>query len=259
MLFMMLTLAVVGIASCEKEMPLQQKPEVEKPENEKPQEESKVTDVETAKFIGMWERVWEAEEDTHGTIAKAIYVWRFYEDFSGYLTIDDYDKNDHIVGFTRTLLTYKVENNKLYIFYPNDTQPIEWDYLFEGDTLHMTSDMDEMGIEYIFHKGVDADDTLMGEWKHTITVNGRRVDNRVDFYTPTDARSNEVRYNEKGDRIEEVTHPREYKYTFDSEKLYMKDISTDVTIEYYYRISGNNLYLQETSGYTEVEYTKLGK
>lgn len=31
-------------------------------------------------------------------------------------------------------------------------------------------------------------------------------------------------------------------------------MSTDVTIEYYYRISGNNLYLQETSGYTEVEY-----
>jgi hypothetical protein len=35
-------------------------------------------------------------------------------------------------------------------------------------------------------------------------------------------------------------------------------LSTDVTIEYY-RISGNNLYLQETSGYTEVEYTKFGK
>jgi hypothetical protein len=36
-------------------------------------------------------------------------------------------------------------------------------------------------------------------------------------------------------------------------------LSTDVTIEYYYRISGNNRYLQETSGYIEMEYTKFGK
>ncbi|MBO5832221.1 MAG: hypothetical protein J6Q95_02900 [Alistipes sp.] len=256
MLLLMLTLAVVGIASCEKEMP-PQKPENEKPQEE-PKEEGKEIDIEAAKFVGMWTRTWKAEEDVQVGSAKAIYVWRFYKDYTGYLTIDTYDKEEHIVGFTRTQFTYKVENSKLYILYPNDTKPIEWDYTFEGDSLRMSSEMDEMGIEYVFHKGVDADDSLVGEWKQTMTINGRRVDKRLDFYTPTDARANEVRYNENGDKVEEVTHPREYKYTFDNSNLYLMDISTEATTEYTYRISGNTLYLKAANGDAEVTYTKFG-
>ncbi|MBO5819965.1 MAG: hypothetical protein J6R02_00055 [Alistipes sp.] len=216
-----------------------------------------VVDVEIENFIGMWTRTWEADGDVQVGTAKYIYVWRFYDDYSGYLTINDYDKNGKYAGLTRSPFTYKVEQNKLFIYYAGDKEAIEWDYYFEGDTLHVARETDEYGeIEHVFYRGVDADDTQMGEWVYTTTVNGKRVDKRFCLYTPTDASKNEVRYNEAGNRIEDVTHPREYKYTFDDSKLYLKDIETEATTEYTYHMSGNNLYLKAANSNTEVKYSK---
>ena len=141
-----------------------------------------VIDVEIENFIGMWTRTWEADGDVQVGTAKYIYVWRFYDDYSGYLTIDDYDKNGKYAGLTRSPFTYKVEQNKLFIYYAGDKEAIEWDYYFEGDTLHVARETDEYGeIEHVFYRGVDADDTLMGEWVYTTTVNGKRVDKRFAY------------------------------------------------------------------------------
>ena len=249
-LVVVLMLAMMGVvSSCEKE-PISGV-------NDSNPEVSGVKDESIEEFVGLWIR----KAYTEG-IGTSEYAWRFYDDKTGFLSVDQYNLNEDINGFTRIGFTYRVENGRLYMRYQGDASDIVWDYRFVENTLHVESDLDEMGVEYVFFKVQDASDELMGDWYYTTkSSDGRRVDSHLKFYTPMDGRTYDVVYTKDGTDIAEKPNPKEFKYCFDSEKIYMTRITSNgnVVEEYYYNKEGNNLYLGKSKSDMNIHYTKRDK
>jgi hypothetical protein len=249
-LFMVLMLAMAGVvSSCEKDPVSGVDPNAEI-SNVK-------NDESIAEFVGLWMR----KAYTEG-IGKSEYAWRFYEDKTGFLSVDQYNLDEEINGFTRIAFTYRVENGRLYMRYQGDVSDIVWDYHFMESSLHVKSDMDEMGVEYVFFKTEDASDELMGDWYYTTkSSDGRRVDSHLKFYTPMDGCTYDVVYTKDGTSIAERPYPTELKYRFDGEKVYMTRITSagNVVEEYYYKMVGNNLYMGKSKSDMNKHYTKWEK
>ena len=248
-LFMMLMLAMAGVASsCEKE------PESYVPENNTELENNKETAGENYKgeigekeaFLGLWRRTAESGIQQVGVISKREYYWRFYEDGTGHLSIDDYDYDDVISGYSRSYFSYRVEGNVLYVLLGRETEEVVWDYWFEGEELHLIARDDEEKFEYVFTKTADASNKFVGDWMRVTYVDGKRVDKHFKFRTPGDGETYESKYNEAGAH-EGLTRGRLFNYTFDKNKIYISYIcSGGGEVTYYYKLDGKFLYLSKT-------------
>lgn len=260
-LFLLIVMLAVGsyaLTSCEKSSDEEYvKPETEQDNgNEEGNEEG--TTIDETMILGLWERTATAEG------YSSRYTWRFYDDKSGYQTIDSYNEHGKIIGLSRGPFTYYFRDGLLYILYAHSKEAIEWHYNFEGDELRMHSDMDESNNTFIFTRATDAPGTLVGDWSVTTVVDGKRQDAHIVFTTPADGNTYTVTYNEAGSASEQVVHGQEFKYTFDNSVIKIAYISTDGTTDgtewetqYYYRLEGSKLYLSTSKGGSERCYTNF--
>lgn len=250
--FLMIALTILGISSaCEKEFN-----DNSSDGNNGTLSNNEKNDQEAMElFVGLWNRTVIPEEISMTT--KKEYAWRFYKDGTGYLSIDTYNQSGVINGITRAEFTYWVKNGLLYVLYGNNRQAIEWQYRFTDEGLHLKSDMDEYGIDYIFTRAEDASSLLMGDWIHSSYSDDKRVEKHLKLKTPVDGHIYEVQYNKEGTDSEYISQPTELKYTFDDEQLQINYICCDYdapTITYYYRLEGDNLYLSSSKNGIEEKY-----
>ena len=213
--------------------------------------------TEMAKFVGCWEYISVADEIDQFQ-SHTDYIFYFYENGDGYLTIDAYDKENLIRSMTRNSLTYWVKNEKLYVQYGNST-PIEWEYRFQDNTLTMRSDMDEYNNTFVFTKAEDGDMRFIGDWS-TMSADGEYYyDDHIKFVTPKDGFTYYNVYDSPNAApIEEPSYPQWFKYTFDGDMLIMTNIDSATSSKKYYRFVGDKLYLSDENG-IETCYIKIKK
>ena len=252
-LFMLLMLAVAGVTvSCEREM-------VNRPNengvNKTSNAEENTNATEMAKFIGCWAYISIADEidQLH---SQTDYVFYFYENGDGYLTIDAYDKADLVRSMTRNSLTYWVKNEKLYVNYGDD-DPVEWEYRFQDNTLTMRSTLD--GDTFVFTKTEDDDMRFLGDWSTTRKSGDKYYDDHIQFVTPRDGFTYYNVYdNPNAAPIESPSYPQWFKYTFDGDMLIMTNIDSATPTKKYYRFEGGKLYLSDENG-NETCYSTIKK
>ncbi|MBR4952381.1 MAG: hypothetical protein IKY56_05240 [Alistipes sp.] len=246
-LFMLLMLAVAGMTmSCEKDVidPTN--------ENEANNSTNAVKDADATamkELLGSWEYVAVADKDDQ-FYSHTDYVFYFWEDCNGYLTIDAYDKSNLINSTTRNSLTYWVDNEILYIKYGNSS-PIEWEYRFQDNTLIMRSDMDEYNNTYVFTKAEDGDMRFVGDWSTTRKDGDRYYDEHIKFVTPKDGFTYYSGYDNP--------NPQWFKYTFDGDMLIMTNIDSTTSTKKYYRFEDGKLYLSDENGGIETYYSTIKK
>ena len=215
--------------------------------------------TEMAKFVGCWEYISVADEIDQFH-SHTDYIFYFYENGDGYLTIDAYDNENLIRSMTRNSLTYWVKNEKLYVQYGNT--PIEWEYRFQDNTLTMRSDMDEYNNTFEFTKVEDGDMRFIGDWS-TMRADGEYYyDDHIKFVTPTDCFMYHNKYdNPTAAPIEGPSHPVWYKYTFDDDALYLTSAENmnATPTKKYYRFAGDKLYLSNTKDGLETCYSTIKK
>ena len=253
-LFMLLMLAVAGVTvSCEREM-------VNRPNengvNKASNSEENTNATEMAKFVGCWEYISVADEIDQFH-SHTDYVFYFYENGDGYLTIDAYDKSDLVRSMTRNSLTYWVKNEKLYVNYGDD-DPIEWEYRFQDNTLTMRSTLD--GDTFVFTKTKDDDIRFLGDWSTTRKSDDKYYDDHIQFVTPRDGFTYYNVYdNPNATPIEGPSYPQWFKYTFDGDMLIMTNIDSATSTKKYYRFEGGKLYLSNSKDGIETCYSTIKK
>ena len=253
-LFMLLLLAVAGMAaSCENDV-------INRTNQNKANNSTNVVEdadaTEMAKFVGCWEYISIADEidQLH---SQTDYVFYFYENGDGYLTIDAYDKSDLVRSMTRNSLTYWVKNEKLYVNYGDD-DPIEWEYRFQDNTLTMRSTLD--GDTFVFTKTKDDDIRFLGDWSTTRKSGDKYYDDHIQFVTPRDGFTYYNVYdNPNAAPIGEPSYPQWFKYSSDGDMLIMTNIDSTTSTKKYYRFEGGKLYLSDEKGGIETCYSKIKK
>ena len=253
-LFMLLMLAVAGMAaSCEREM-------VNRPNenggNKTSNAEENTNATEMAKFVGCWEYISVADEidQLH---SQTDYVFYFYENGNGYLTIDGYDQMGQINSITRNSLTYWVKSEKLYVQYGNST-PIEWEYRFQDNTLTMRSTLN--GDTFVFTKTKDDDMRFLGDWSTTQNGGDKYYDNHIKFVTPKDGFTYYNVYdNPNAAPVEGPSQMVWFKYSTEGDMLIMTNIDSATSSKKYYRFEGGKLYLSNTKDGNETCYSKIKK
>jgi hypothetical protein len=253
---MLLMLAVAGMAaSCEREM-------VNRPNengvNKTSNAEENTNATEMAKFVGCWEYISIADEidQLH---SQTDYVFYFYENGDGYLTIDAYDKADLVRSMTRNSLTYWVKNEKLYVNY-GDNDPVEWEYRFKDNTLIMRSDMDQYGNTFVFTKTEDGDMRFLGDWSTMRKSDDKYYDDHIKFVTPKDGFTYYNVYDvPNAAPIEGPSYMVRSKYSSDGNMLIMTNIDSTSSTKQYYRFEGGKLYLSNTKDGIETCYSKIKK
>ena len=253
-LFMLLMLAVAGVTvSCEREM-------VNRPNengvNKASNSEENTNATEMAKFVGCWEYISIADEidQLH---SQTDYVFYFYENGDGYLTIDAYDKADLVRSMTRNSLTYWVKNEKLYVNYGDD-DPIEWEYRFQDNTLTMRSTLD--GDTFVFTKTKDDDMRFLGDWSTMRNGGDKYYDDHIKFVTPKDGFTYYNVYdNPNAAPIGEPSYPQWFKYSTEGDMLIMTNIDSATSSKKYYRFEDGKLYLSNDKGGFETCYSTIKK
>ena len=253
-LFMLLMLAVAGVTvSCEREM-------VNRPNengvNKASNSEENTNATEMAKFVGCWEYISIADEidQLH---SQTDYVFYFYENGDGYLTIDAYDKADLVRSMTRNSLTYWVKNEKLYVNYGDD-DPIEWEYRFQDNTLTMRSTLD--GDTFVFTKTKDDDMRFIGDWSTMRNGGDKYYDDHIKFVTPKDGFTYYNVYdNPNAAPIGEPSYPQWFKYSTEGDMLIMTNIDSATSSKKYYRFEDGKLYLSNDKGGFETCYSTIKK
>lgn len=253
-LFMLLMLAVVSVAiSCEKDV-IGGTNENEANRETNVVEKSDATEM--AKFIGCWEYISIADEidQLH---SQTDYVFYFYENGDGYLTIDAYDKADLVRSMTRNSLTYWVKNEKLYVNYGDD-DPVEWEYRFQDNTLTMRSTLD--GDTFVFTKTKDDDMRFLGDWSTTRKSGDKYYDDHIQFVTPRDGFTYYNVYdNPNAAPIEGPSYIVWFKYSSDGDMLIMKNLNSTTPTKKFYRFEGGKLYLSNSKDGIETCYSKIKK
>ena len=254
-LFMLLMLAVAGMAaSCENDVINRTN------QNEVNNSKNAVKDAdatEVAANINNWEYISIADEIDQFH-SQTDYVFYFYENGDGYLTIDAYDKADLVRSMTRNSLTYWVKNEKLYVNYGDD-DPVEWEYRFQDNTLTMRSTLD--GDTFVFTKTKDDDMRFLGDWSTTTKYGEYYYDEHIKFVTPMDFFTYSSKYSNPAlPPIEGPSHPVWYKYTFDDNAVYITNVenSNATPSKKYYRFEGGKLYLSDENG-NETCYSTIKK
>ena len=250
---MLLMLAVAGMAaSCEREM-------VNRPNenggNKTSNAEENTNATEMAKFVGCWEYISVADEidQLH---SQTDYVFYFYENGNGYLTIDGYDQMGQINSITRNSLTYWVKSEKLYVQYGNST-PIEWEYRFQDNTLTMRSTLN--GDTFVFTKTKDDDMRFLGDWSTTQNGGDKYYDNHIKFVTPKDGFTYYNVYdNPNAAPVEGPSQMVWFKYSTEGDMLIMTNIDSATSSKKYYRFEGGKLYLSDENG-NETCYSTINK
>ena len=255
-LFMLLMLAVAGvIMSCEKDVidPTN--------ENEANNSTNAVKDADATamkELLGSWEYVAVADKDDQ-FYSHTDYVFYFWEDCNGYLTIDAYDKSNLINSTTRNSLTYWVDNEILYIKYGNSS-PIEWEYRFQDNTLIMRSDMDEYNNTYVFTKAEDGDMRFVGDWSTMRNGGDKYYDDHIKFVTPKDGFAYYNVYdNPNAAPVEGPSEMVWFKYSIEGDMLIMTNIDSATSSKKYYRFEDGKLYLSDENGGIETCYSKIKK
>ena len=254
-LFMLLMLAVAGVTvSCENDV-------INRPNengvNKTSNAEENTNATEMAKFVGCWEYISVADEidQLH---SQTDYVFYFYENGNGYLTIDGYDQMGQINSITRNSLTYWVKSEKLYVQYGNSS-PIEWEYRFQDNTLIMRSDMDEYNNTYEFTKAEDGDMRFIGDWSTTQNGGDKYYDNHIKFVTPKDGFTYYNVYdNPNAAPVDGPSQMVWFKYSTEGDMLIMTNIDSATSSKKYYRFEGGKLYLSDENG-IETCYSTIKK
>ena len=251
-------LAVAGVASCESEqMPTKREAPAKNTENPDPEKSA-----EMAELIGLWTMTLDASQ---GELKyHEDYAWRFYEDGTGYQTIDGYSEVGVINSYNRAPFSYDIKDGMLYITYKGDAEAIEWHHELEGVTLTMYSDMDEFGNTYVFTKSKDADPKFIGDWHYTEQLGDGRVDQHIVFDTPVDGHLYDIVYHNESGSDSDTRHGAMFKYTFDDETLTITKLDSGPygcsgTITYYYRLEGAHLGLKTSQEGLERIYENFKK
>lgn len=251
---LLLMLAVASVAiSCEKDV-IGGTNENEANRETNVVEKSDATEM--AKFIGCWEYISIADEidQLH---SQTDYVFYFYENGDGYLTIDAYDKADLVRSMTRNSLTYWVKNEKLYVNYGDD-DPVEWEYRFQDNTLTMRSTLD--GDTFVFTKIKDDDMRFLGDWSTTRKSGDKYYDDHIQFVTPRDGFTYYNVYdNPNAAPIEGPSYIVWFKYSSDGDMLIMKNLNSTTPTKKFYRFEGGKLYLSNSKDGIETCYSKIKK
>ena len=253
-LFMVLVLAVAGVAmSCEKDV-------IDRTNENEANRETNVVEkgdaTEMAKFVGCWEYISVADEidQLH---SHTDYVFYFYENGDGYLTIDAYDKADLVRSMTRNSLTYWVKNEKLYVNYGDD-DPVEWEYRFQDNTLTMRSTLD--GDTFVFTKTEDDDMRFLGDWSTTRKSGDKYYDDHIKFVTPRDGFTYYSVYdNPNAAPVEGPSQMVWFKYSSEDDMLIITNIDSATSTKMYYRFEGGKLYLSNEKGGVESCYSTIKK
>lgn len=255
-LLMLLMLAVAGMAaSCEKD--------VIDLTNQNEANNSTIAvknaDVTAMKeLLGCWEYISVADKDDQ-FYSHTDYVFYFWEDGNGYLTIDVYDKSNLINSTTRNSLTYWVKSEKLYVQYGNSS-PIEWEYRFKDNTLIMRSDMDEYGNIFEFTKIEDGDMRFVGDWSTMRNGGDKYYDDHIKFVTPKDGFTYYNVYdNPNSAPVEGSSEMVWFKYSTEGDMLIMTNIDSATSTKKYYRFEDGKLYLSDENGGIETCYSKIKK
>ena len=253
---MLLLLAVAGMAaSCENDV-INRTNQNEANNSTNAVENNDATEM--AKFVGCWEYISIADEIDQ-LQSQTDYVFYFYENGDGYLTIDAYDKSDLVRSMTRNSLTYWVKNEKLYVNYGDD-DPIEWEYRFQDNTLIMRSDMDEYNNTYVFTKAEDGDMRFIGDWSTTQNGGDKYYDNHIKFVTPKDGFTYYNVYdNPNAAPVEGPSEMVWFKYSTEGDMLIMTNIASATPTKKYYRFEGGKLYLSNDKGGFETCYSTIKK
>lgn len=249
-LFVLLAFAVAGATmSCEKSEIVEQNkenneltPGSENNTNSETDDKAN-SEVDVKMLIGKWTYTAIADKDDQFN-SHSDYVFRFWEDGTGYLTIDGYNKEEVVYSLTRSNFSYWVKNERLYVLYAHNADAIEWEFRFKNDELIMRSDMDEYNNIFTFKKSVDADERFMGDWSTTKMVGEKYIDQHIEFVTPNDCLTYSIEYSDPNQKPDEVNaHPQWYKYEFDNNTITITDIENGGTSKKEYKIEDTKLYL----------------
>ena len=253
-LFILLMLAVAGVAmSCEKEVA------PNKPENETPSDVQQNVSTINNDIVGLWVK----EGEINNQLGDFVYesTFRFWEDGTGYRTTDEYEvSSGRHMSMTRCGLTYECEGDILRITYTSE-EAQETKYSVESNTVIFYVDEAEGGT-IVYHKKPDADRRFLGDWSTMRAEGEYYYDDHIKFVTPTDCFMYHNKYdNPTAAPIEGPSHPVWYKYTFDDDALYLTSAENmnATPIKKYYRFAGDKLYLSNTKDGIETCYSTIKK
>ena len=252
-LFMLLMLAVAGVAaSCEKDL-APNEPKKETPSNVQPNVSTVNSDI-----VGLWV----VEGEINNQLGDFVYesTFRFWEDGTGYRTTDEYEvSSGRHMSMTRGGLIYECEGDILRIGYTGE-EAEEIKYSVESNRIIFYVEEATDGM-VVYHKKPDADRRFIGDWS-TMRVEGDYYyDDHIKFVTPTDCYMYHSKYdNPAAAPIEGPSHPVWYKYTFDDDALYITSANNMNAIprKKYYRFAGDKLYLSNEYG-NETCYSTIKK
>ena len=253
-LFILLMLAVAGVAmSCEKEVA------PNKPENETPSDVQQNVSTINNDIVGLWVK----EGEINNQLGDFVYesTFRFWEDGTGYRTTDEYEvSSGRHMSMTRCGLTYECEGDILRITYTGE-EAQEKKYSVESNTVIFYVDEAESGT-IVYHKKPDADRRFLGDWSTMRAEGDYYYDDHIKFVTPTDCFMYHNKYdNPTAAPIEGPSHPVWYKYTFDDDVLYLTSAENmnATPTKKYYRFAGGKLYLSNTKDGIETCYSTIKK
>ena len=253
-LFMLLMLAVAGMAmSCDKEV-APNKPNEETPSNVQPNISTVNSDI-----VGLWV----LEGEINNQLGDFVYesTFRFWEDGTGYLTTDEYEvSSGRHMSMTRCGLTYECEGDILRITYTGE-EAQETKYSVESNTVIFYVDEAE-GDTIVYHKKPDADRRFIGDWSTTRKDGEYYYDDHIKFVTPTDGFMYYSKYdNPNAAPIEGPSYPQWFKYSFDDDVLYISsaEYKNASPAKKYYRFVGGKLYLSNSKDGIETCYSTIKK
>ena len=253
-LFMLLMLAVAGVAaSCEKEVA------PNKPVNETPSNVQTNASTVNRNIVGLWV----LEGEINNQLGDFVYesTFRFWEDGTGYRTTDEYEvSSGRRMSMTRGGLTYECEGDILRIGYTGE-EAEEIKYSVESNRIIFYIEEATDGM-VVYHKKPDADRRFIGDWSTTRKDGDYYYDDHIKFVTPTDCFMYYSKYdNPMAAPIEGPSHPVWYKYTFDDDVVYITSAENmnAAPIKKYYRFAGDKLYLSNTKDGLETCYSTIKK
>ena len=252
----LLMLAVAGVTmSCEKDV-------IDRTNDDLVNNETNAAEgadaIAMKEIVGCWEYVAVADEIDQIS-SHADYVFYFWSDGKGYLTIDVYDKMEQISSTTRSSLTYWFKNGKLYVQYSHSS-PIEWEYRFKDNTLIMRSDMDEYNNTFVFTKAEDGDMRFLGDWSTMRNGGDKYYDDHIKFVTPKDGFTYYNVYDDPSAApVEGPSQMVWFKYSSEGDMLIMTNTDSATSTKRYYRFDGGKLYLSDEKGGDETCYSTIKK
>ena len=253
-LFMLLMLAVAGVAvSCEKEVA------PNKPVNETPSNVQTNASAVNSDIVGLWV----VEGEINNQLGDFVYesTFRFWEDGTGYRTADEYEvSSGRQMAMTRCVLTYECEGDILRISYAGE-EAQEVKYSVESNRIIFYIEEATDGM-VVYHKKADADRRFLGDWSTTRKDGDYYYDDHIKFVTPTDCFMYYSKYdNPMAAPIEGPSHPVWYKYTFEDDVLYLTSAENmnATPTKKYYRFAGGKLYLSNTKDGLETCYSTIKK